>query len=696
MRALMFDDQDEDFGGDELAALWALRALDAGTLRAFVQRSGPLLDDDEARSLGFKKRVNLQSASTRQALARRRKALEAKPPRREGELFRNVDWLGDALGLVPVERELLILAVTMQRNELLKQILASLSLTALYQLHELIARILAAPLEAVRKAAHPDAQLARTQLLHVQVERRQRMGRHFLHELEPFTMMDGLSTMLLGNHADADALMQEFFRAAPASRLTLEDFGYATESVALLRGILAGALAARTPGVNVCIHGASGVGKTQLARALAQAMGAALFEVPFDDGEGDALPGPARLGKTVVAGRLLHQRAGALLLFDEMEDAFARSPFAFLRDKTGDKAWTNRLLEENPVPTVWLSNAIGHIDAAYLRRFHFVLELEAPPAPVRGRMLASAVGDLPLRPEWLARVAADDRLSPGIVERAAAAVRLAGITDGLAAEQAMDRLLAGTLPTQGPSRRRGVRTDRPAPYDLAYVNADRPLEPIVAGLAKRGRGTLCLYGPPGTGKTAFAAHLAERAGRPLIMKRASDLLGSLVGQTEQAIAEMFERARRERAVLFLDEADSFLRDRAGALRSWEVTQVNELLVQMEAFEGIFVCATNLFESFDQASLRRFALKVRFDPMTLDQSVELFRATLVEAGAPAPDLALVRGELARLPGLCPGDFATIVRQAAVLDDPLGAERLLSGLAEEWKVKRGAMGRRVGFV
>ena len=59
---------------------------------------------------------------------------------------------------------------------------------------------------------------------------------------------------------------------------------------------------------------------------------------------------------------------------------------------------------------------------------------------------------------------------------------------------------------------------------------------------------------------------------------------------------MFFEARQQEAILVLDEADSFLSDRRYASKSWEVTQVNELLTQMEAFEGIFVCTTNLLEN----------------------------------------------------------------------------------------------------
>jgi hypothetical protein len=38
------------------------------------------------------------------------------------------------------------------------------------------------------------------------------------------------------------------------------------------------------------------------------------------------------------------------------------------------KAWMNRLLEENPVPTFWLGNSITSIDPAFIRRFDWVIE----------------------------------------------------------------------------------------------------------------------------------------------------------------------------------------------------------------------------------------------------------------------------------------------------------------------------------
>jgi SpoVK/Ycf46/Vps4 family AAA+-type ATPase len=54
-----------------------------------------------------------------------------------------------------------------------------------------------------------------------------------------------------------------------------------------------------------------------------------------------------------------------------------------------------------------------------------------------------------------------------------------------------------------------------------------------------------------------------------------------LGESEKAIAAAFEEAADLRAFLIFDEADSPLRDRLSAHQAWEVTQVNEMLTQME-------------------------------------------------------------------------------------------------------------------
>ncbi|WP_306343181.1 AAA family ATPase, partial [Escherichia coli] len=88
-------------------------------------------------------------------------------------------------------------------------------------------------------------------------------------------------------------------------------------------------------------------------------------------------------------------------------------------------------------------------------------------------------------------------------------------------------------------------------YTLDLLNCESRFEipRIVEALHRSGRGQLCFYGPPGTGKTALAEHIAQALGRPLMVRRASDIASKFVGETEQNMARMFDTAQTEGAVL---------------------------------------------------------------------------------------------------------------------------------------------------
>lgn len=165
-----------------------------------------------------------------------------------------------------------------------------------------------------------------------------------------------------------------------------------------------------------------------------------------------------------------------------------------------------------------------------------------------------------------------------------------------------------------------------------------------------------------------------------------------VGGTEKNIARAFEEARDEGSVLVFDEVDSFLAGRRDASKSWEVTQVNEMLTQMESFEGLFVATTNLKENLDQASLRRFDLKLEFRPLNQKQVEELFIIEARELGIKVDKKVLER--VGRIVNLTPGDFAAIKRQARFR--PIkSADDLLGRIKLEIDAKE-SCGKKMGFV
>ncbi|MEI8011903.1 MAG: ATP-binding protein [Candidatus Omnitrophota bacterium] len=149
---------------------------------------------------------------------------------------------------------------------------------------------------------------------------------------------------------------------------------------------------------------------------------------------------------------------------------------------------------------------------------------------------------------------------------------------------------------------------------LMHLNTHSQLSELgIMDKVRRGRG-LCLlfYGPPGTGKSMFSHAIAGHLGKRVLQASAAKIMSKYVGQAEKNIASLFKTAKEKDCVLCLDEADSFLYNRSGAHSSWEVTQTNALLEEIERFDGVFIMTTNLESLLDPALERRVALRVRLD------------------------------------------------------------------------------------
>ncbi|MBK5963009.1 AAA family ATPase [Thiocystis minor] len=487
--------------------------------------------------------------------------------------------------------------------------------------------------------------------------------------------------------AAIEALLALLIEPAPAGAWGLDAFPHLAGDAARLREGLRQAATTGALGVNALFHGAPGTGKTELARALASAAGLTSYQVRSDDEDGDGLSREGRLSAYLVAQRLLAQRRDAVLIFDEVEDVFDAGDnlFALLRGDraTGkQKGWMNRILEENPVPAIWIANRTHGLDPAFLRRYLLPVAFVTPPRSVRRQMAERHLGDCGLSPALLDELAADPALAPA---QLGAARRLLDPCPEAAPEPtvragvaALRTLLQGA---PAPTRRPPVTA-----FDVAFLNLSGGIAPsaIAQALHREGRGSLCFYGPPGTGKTAFAEVLAEALDRELVARQASELISPYVGETEQNLARLFRECDPTQTVLLLDEVDSFLSDRRQAQRTWERTQVNELLQQMERYPGIFIAATNRMDGVDAAALRRFDFKLHFRALTGPQRVALFaREALGEETAPVPP-ALAR-HLDGLQGLTPGDFANVCRQRILLGEDLTPEQFLRRLAAECRLK-----------
>jgi transitional endoplasmic reticulum ATPase len=204
--------------------------------------------------------------------------------------------------------------------------------------------------------------------------------------------------------------------------------------------------------------------------------------------------------------------------------------------------------------------------------------------------------------------------------------------------------------------------------------------------------SMLFYGAPGCGKTEFAKHLAQALGKKLILKKASDLIDKYIGESEKNIAAAFREAEETGDILFIDEADSLLQDRSGAQRSWEITQVNELLVQMEQFKGIVLFSTNFEKSLDKASLRRFHFKVRFDAIQ-EQHIEGVFEEYFKRSLGSGVISVPRVNVKDLRGVTFGDFKVVSYRLALGQIEANVEDIFKALLLE-KSSRGEK-KALGF-
>ncbi len=511
------------------------------------------------------------------------------------------------------------------------------------------------------------------------------------------TVIDRLHRLAFGPAGAGAGAHALLFDAAPPGELEWSDFDHIAEARDHVEALLRGAFRTGRKGVNVLVYGEPGTGKTEFCRTLARRLGVPLYTVGESDDDGGEPSRRERLQELRLAQRLLADSAHSLLLFDEMEDllaheapfgwmAFARRRRASLRRASfraeGSKVYLNRVLEQGPVPILWTTNSAGQTCEAVLRRMMFAVELRQPPSSVRARIWSRQLARHGIEShERDARALAFDYdVTPGVASGVTAAAELVD-GGGLDAVRCGVRSLARVLSRERPPQR------MPERFDPRLVHADTDLVSLAGRLADGCPGpvSFCLQGPPGTGKSAFVRHLAERMGIEVVQKRASDLMSMWLGDTEKRIAAAFAEARDAGSFLVFDEADSLLADRRFAARSWEVSQVNEMLTWMESHPLPFACTTNFGEHLDPATLRRFVFKVTLDylsPEQVDAAFHRFFALVPPAG------------LARLAALTPGDFAVVRRKAAVLGRLDDAQALTAMLRAECDAKPDRS-RPIGF-
>lgn len=690
-------------GAGVLCARWMLRlALETG------QGWDNLFSEDKVRGFLGLPRVThdhdlddhpVPRAKLRADLEKKLAHYEALAVSRDTPIFVNIRHLAKKLEISGVESDLLLWRVLAEAVLPMKEYIECLDREREYTIEEcarLLAVMLGSSSKEIKKAMSREAALWQVGFLEFKKHR-------FRGLLDKMELREDLPDLLLLEHEDPEkGIFSHFYQPAPEAAWTLLDFPHVEENFSFLRHYLAEAFRQGTPGVNILIHGIPGTGKTEFVRSLAKELGARLFEVAHEDEDREAASKRERFSSFRLAQRLFAKEKGALILFDEADEALLPAGNSFFLSFFGmeglrrseEKSWINRVLEENPVPTFWVLNSHAGIDPAYLRRFDYGFAFPETPREVRLGMVRRHLDPLGASQAFMDRLAAHEGLTAAQMGKIAKTMKLLAKLPQEDLEAHAWRQL--THSAQLLDQKLPPVTTPATHFSLEFIHSDADALALIEGLRRLPSSRLCFYGPPGTGKSELARYIAETLDKPFFHKRASDILSPFVGVTEMRIAQMFAQARDREAILCLDEADSFLADRKGAFQGWEVTQVNELLTQMESFEGIFICTTNLWERLDLASLRRFDFKVRFRFLTLTQKKMLFVQELKRLGGCLESWeAHLEAEMARMASLTPGDFAAVARRFRVLGQVPSPREFANALAAECTAKGESPGS-LGFL
>jgi SpoVK/Ycf46/Vps4 family AAA+-type ATPase len=367
--------------------------------------------------------------------------------------------------------------------------------------------------------------------------------------------------------------------------------------------------------------GEPGTGKTHLAKSISNLLGMKIINVNLGDYDHDDNI-PEKISSLMTRA----EAKNYLLLFDECEDLVGYNPFRGTSD-----SWVKKIFDSFKGVAIFTTNY--RVPMGFDRRVNYLVELEKPDAKARALILVKEINKLklagfikeaPTDNSILEDIARSFPLSGGYYSQVLKLAASMSVTSDIITEKSLRDSFTHVMSSITQSHQSGEQTSKIQLVDVKLTPAlqeesETFLEYARAILIKEvtnpllPKGASALFtGPPGTGKTIMAEALANELGLLFQKVSPSNFLDKYVGGTEKNIKKIFKDAEKNKHLLFIDEAEGLFLDRQGSEKSWERTQVDELLQQVESFKGVLIIATNHKEMIDEAFCRRFLFHFNFE------------------------------------------------------------------------------------
>jgi transitional endoplasmic reticulum ATPase len=611
--------------------------------------------------------------------------------------FKNLIRLTEILGLSEDERKPLQLIYVARQFEELNEFISNVFTEDLKKASIGMARMLDAPLDGRKFAAA--------------LSYNARLSRYGLTYFEPTgSTAEGLGLPLID-----DEIIEKFDREmtdeqlaailldkSTRSELDIADFAHVGEQLDFVLTLIKKSVENGERGINVVLHGPAGSGKTELASAIAKHLNFAMYSIG-EPGNEDGMEytevgtkrsaSDIRISKLQRTHALLEGSKSSIVLFDEIEDLLMKGTDSSKSADVDNKLEVNRLLENNPVVTIWTGNDPEKFHTAVRQRFTYSIMMDYPPTLVREKVWKRRLEleKVSLPEADIRALAREYEAPPRMIAKAVRSMRiLGGGVDVIRKSLEADSKIAL-------GQTDGILNDAAIPQDfnLDFINADQDLPGLFNRLVQRGNDkkpfSLLVQSDPSTGAENILRSMAEgMVMNPLEVSMAGLCAPHPMMPPEQKFAAAFAGAADARKFLIITGLEDVAAGAEGDTFFWNNGLVELFAEHALAHKLPFAVTAKANSQLPDHVTMLFSDKVKLLSLQQDKNALLYKQSF--------GLDLPQSLLKDMSGLTAEDFNKAKSFAMRLDlkgDERDHDRLVH-LLTQFKKRRGTVVQpAVGF-